>query len=116
LVAITSIGLRNLGNMRAETYTPYTGHEPPRLFSWHVTTAPGQERGACGVAVERARAVQGVAEAMRALGGTHGVIQICRLSWLGFCYEYGLVVARAELDQVSGTVVWLDLPSDAGGL
>lgn len=94
--------------MRAETFTPYTGHGPPRLFSWHVTTAPSQERGACGVAVERARAVQGLAEAMRALGGTHGVIQICRLSWLGPYYEYGLVVARAQLDEASGAVVWRD--------
>lgn len=58
--------------------------------------------------MERARAVKAVAEAMRALGGTHGVIRTCRLSWLGPYYEYGLVVARAELDGASGAVVWRD--------
>lgn len=75
------------------------------MFSWYVTT-PGSRRGACGVTSELAEAVHGVTEAIHAIGGTRGVIQICRLASLGPHYVYGAVVARAERDEASDAVVW----------
>ncbi|GAA2096376.1 hypothetical protein GCM10009780_43530 [Actinomadura alba] len=54
--------------------------------------------------------------AMHAIGGTCGVIQSCRLSWLGCYYVYGSVVARAERDQVSGAIVWRDEQHQDGTL
>lgn len=82
------------------------------LFSWAVST-PDEQRGACGVASDQGHAVRDVIQALHVLAGTHGVIQICWLSWLGSYYEYGSVVARAEIDEATGAVVWRDeLPGD----
>ncbi|GAA2120662.1 hypothetical protein [Actinomadura alba] len=84
-------------------------HAGPCLFSWQVTT-PDPERGVCGITSDRALAVHAMTEAFHATGGTHGVLQICHLSWLGPYYLYGSVIARAERIAATGAIVWHDGP------
>ncbi|MBC6466663.1 hypothetical protein [Actinomadura alba] len=61
-----------------------------------------------------AGAIRAVTEAIHAIGGTGGAIQSCQLSWLGCYYLYGPVVAHAERDEASGTIVWRDELDHAG--
>ena len=79
------------------------GDEP--MYSWEIATGDA-DRGVCGVAFPKARAVARVAEGLRMCGGVSGTVRACHLG--DGCYSYGDVLARAELDAVSGAVVWGD--------
>jgi hypothetical protein len=78
------------------------------MFSWSVAM-PGQDRGACGVAGKQTHAMREISAVLRDIGGTCGVIQICRVSVLGPEYVYGSVVARCEIDRATGAIVWRDV-------
>lgn len=80
--------------------------DTPTLYSWSVQSAdPGA--GACGVSSEKRRSLDGLAEALRAVGAGSGVVERCIVSDSGSCeYVYGRVIARATLDPSTGTIVW----------
>ncbi|GAA2096780.1 hypothetical protein GCM10009780_44170 [Actinomadura alba] len=83
------------------------------MYAW-TATVPDERRGACGVSSVLGSAATGLVHALRMSPGSQGLIQICRLSWLGPYYVYGAVIARAELDRSSGAVVWHEETRPAG--
>lgn len=80
----------------------------PRVFAWDVVAAAAApDEGRCGVSRDRGRAVAALGDALReSQPGACGTVAEVELSMMGVGYVLVGLVARAEVDQTSGAVVW----------
>jgi hypothetical protein len=74
------------------------------MYSWAVK---GDPRHHTGVTTAEGAALAEVSRVLHTTAAGAGCVRICRLDPLNNRrYVYGQVVARAELDRSSGSVIW----------
>ena len=89
----------------------------PWLFSWTIVTNSGKppHLGALGVSDDQQRVFSHVSEALRAAPkGSRGLVHKITINPVKPAYFYDDLVARADLDPESGTVVWREFPPRGG--
>jgi hypothetical protein len=91
----------------ADEVDRYASTDMPTVFEWDITAE--HQEGLGGVSVDRGRAISAFSQALReAPPCTQGVLSEVALSSMGGGYVLVRVVARAEVDETTGLVVWAD--------